>query len=63
MGFHDGVADGGNAGEEGLGVSGVWAREGLDEDNVGSWGLVAGVEAEDVEGHFWGWTLGKEVVS
>lgn len=56
-GGHDGLADGGDAGEEVLREGGGGAREGLDEDyQVVGVGLV-GVEALDAEGH--GYDMGK----
>lgn len=53
VGFHDRVADCGDALEEVLGVGGGGAGEGFDEGDLrgGLWG--GGVEAEDVEGHGW----------
>lgn len=54
-GCHDGFADGGDAGEKVLGVFGVGAWEGLDEDDaVVGVGLVR-VEALDAEGHRGEW--------
>ena len=52
MGFHDGVANCGDAFEEVLGTGGGGAGEGLDEDDAGIWLLVAGVEALHADGHF-----------
>ncbi len=50
-GGHDGFADGGDAGEEVLGVLGVGTWEGFDEDDtVVGVGLVR-VEALDADGH------------
>lgn len=50
-GGHDGLTDGGDAGEEVGGEGGGGAGEGLEEDDaVVGVGLV-GVEAENVEGH------------
>lgn len=53
----DGVADGGHAGEQGFGVGGRGARQRLDEGDVRGGGLVAGVEADDAEGHGGGWKV------
>ena len=48
----DRVGDGGDAGEEGVGFGGVGSGQWFDEDDAVRGGLVAGVEAEDVERHF-----------
>jgi len=71
VGAQDGVADGGDAGEEGFCGGGGGAGEGFDEDDVGGAGVVcpprgwggggggAGVEALDADGHCGG---GRRVV-